>query len=496
MRQYAAREVPGFPVAVARGGKNYWSPDQIFRYIDLERPQLRHRIPRLYAPAGINPAVFLFAERHTVRLASGAAIDFAVHHWQPSDGRGPVAVAYAGPCAGPAWPFAATLLELLPAVAAVAIVTSEISHVPGHDVWQAALGVAERGQPPFAALGFDRADENVIEMGWYELANLLRQDVPWWSASLRDVDAMISWFPGAPRQRIRPRGRFYDESMLRRLVGHVDQQDAARVSDLADRLNRIFEGRVNDELPTCVEAESAGLVQAGEALYRVAEIPEIPDERQMGWLLRRHVADSLDADVAATMLRSTLALQPLVAYTVDIPPDHGPLAAEWLKECDEVVAPISDELGFALARQAVPPTARVINHCKHPRNPLVWIVKADSGAVYATVGAKVPATGRLCEFEAGKNSAFFRDSNGAVWPMPAPSKGYYRTGYDGSGPTALYFAVNALWLDAACDVSAVREREPEQARSPLWRHIVRTDPPLMVTEDDLGNLLSGSRNGI
>lgn len=489
VRQYAAREVPGFPAPLDReGGKNYWSADQILRYIDTERPQLRHRIPRLYAPANLNPAVFLFAERLTVERWPGATVDVAVHHWQPSDGRGPIAVAYPGPLDEPGWKLAPKLLDRLPTVTGVAVVTSEISPLPRRQGWQAALSVAERGNPPLAALGFNNAHGQWAEMGWYELASLLRQDLPWWSRQLLDVDEMTNWFPGAPRQHIRPRSRFYDESMLRRLVTHVPQQDAGRVGDLADRLNRLLEGHINDELPVGEEHERPGLVQAAEPLYRLSDVPPIPDEHEIGWLLQRPVTDPLVADTAATILRSARALEPLVADTIEISTDRGALATEWLQDCENT-APISDELGFAITRQVVPATQRVTSYRKHRRNPLAWIVETDADSFYATVGTKVPATGQLCEFELAEDSAFFRDSTGVVWPMPAPDRGcYYSSGYGGTGPNDLYKAVNALRSDAACDISAIHSREPRETRSRLWRHIVHTKPPMAVTKDELAAL--------
>ncbi|WP_131823608.1 hypothetical protein [Mycobacterium talmoniae] len=496
VRQYAARDVAGFPAPLTReGGRNYWSADQIFTYIDTERPQLRHRIPRLYAPANLNPAVFLFAERLAVQRPFGVNVEFAVHHWQPSDGRGPIAVAYPAPLDEPAWDYASMLLEQLPAVSAVAVVTNEISLLPGEHGWQAALGVAERGHPAWAALRFKNVRKHVVEMGWYHLAHLLGHDLPWWSASLRDLNAITSWFPGAPRQQIRPRGLFYNESMLRQLVTHAPHSDAARLGDLVDRINRILEGpAIGDELPVGEETERPGLVQAAEPLYRLPEIPAAPDEHELGWLLHQHVPDPLAADTAATTVRMLRPLEPLVAYVAHIGPQRGTLATEWLSDSVAVSAPASDELGFAIARQAVSETERVTRYCKHRRNPLTWLVETDAGAVYATVGTKVPATGHLIEFELAEHSAFFRDSNGSVWPLPAPARGhYYTSGYAGTGPNNLYKSVRALASDASRNLAALGGHVTVDERSPLWRYILRNEPPFALNKAELATAVSGCR---
>lgn len=39
---------------------------------------------------------------------------------------------------------------------------------------------------------------------WADLANLLRVDIPWWSPLVSDLDAMLTWHPGAPVTRIAP----------------------------------------------------------------------------------------------------------------------------------------------------------------------------------------------------------------------------------------------------------------------------------------------------
>lgn len=494
VRQYVARGVADFPDPMARGGgKNLWSPDQIFRFIDRERPQSRDRIPRLYAPSRINPAVFLSAERITVGPASAEArVEFAIHHWQPSDIRGPIAVAYPDPRAGEAsWRFAPQLLKQLPTASAVIVVTNEVAPLPKSQGWQAALAVVETGRPALTALGIRGWHTGAVELGWYDLANLLRQDIPWWSKSLRDINEIIHWAPGTPRKPIRPRTALYDESMLRSLSAHVAECDQPRVTDLADRINRQFETNINDELPIGENTECPGLLQAATPAYRIPDLPDLPAEDEIAWLLTRSVPDLRAAETAATLLQNTPVIEPFVANIITIQLNQaGPLAHEFFKNCRPVAEPTTHELGFAILRRQLARTERISSYCKHRhKDRYMWIIETNTGAVYATVGTKVPAIGQLQELELAEFSAFFRDSHGVVWPIPAPSLNcYYSSGHEGNGPADLYRVINALRANAACDVSADPAREPRETRSKLWRHIVETPPPMTLSKHQLAAL--------
>ncbi|MBE5477896.1 hypothetical protein E3G68_005250 [Mycobacteroides abscessus] len=327
VRQYAAKAVPGFPVPARReSGRNYWTPDQVFRYIQSDRRQLMGRIPRLYcSQSSIVPAKFLFAERRTIVSDSHSpmersSIDFAVHHWLPADGRGPIAVAYPGPRRGddPGWKYAATLLAAMPNVEAVALVTDEVSIPHDHDGWQAAIGIAERGEPALDELDIpcpvrDRDRRPVVaEWGWYELANLLRVDIPWWPALLRDIDQMVAWLPGAPRQKIRPRTSTLNESNLLGLAPRVPPENAAKVRHLAVAMHRYLEGSDISVMPHG-DRERPGICQAAEPLHVLPEIPAMPDATTIRWLLELPVDDTAAADRATRALDAIPGTKSIVA---------------------------------------------------------------------------------------------------------------------------------------------------------------------------------------
>ncbi|KWX20434.1 hypothetical protein AFM11_30065 [Mycolicibacterium wolinskyi] len=503
MRQYVARgQLDGFPEPLIRGRSNGWSLDQIFQFIDAYRPGLRHRIPRLYClPGPINPAVFLRGEEVEIEYGPRTPVRFGVHFWQPSDRRGEIAVAYPASLDQAGWGFAPKLLahKALDRATAVVLVTNEVQMTPQHD-WQAAIGVLDRHDvalpknAPRHPVGEPGQPEVVVpELGWYDLANLLRTDVPWWPPALRDIAQIVRWYPGAPRQRIRIQDRDYNEMMLRDIASHCPPADAEAAIALADRVNRLVEDRwyrtyaTNPHLPVGEERERPGLVQAAEAEFRIP-IPEVPSRADLAWLLHLQIDDAVVADNAIGILQSSGICDAFLASVVLIGENAGPLAKEWLAAAAPVEpAQARNELGFAFARAHSTRFAPADRWLKHPQDPNTWIIAARSGTAVATVGTTVPASGQLVEFELGPFGGFFRDSTGQVWPLPYPRTGGYSSGHDGTGPADLVATVMALRDDAATDIATVAI--PRNYRSlPLWHHVIATDTPFHVSKSELAGI--------
>ncbi|MFL0278163.1 hypothetical protein [Mycobacterium sp. SMC-19] len=495
IRQYVASNAPGFPAPAAReSGRNRWTPDQLFRYITTYRPQLAHRIPRLYSPhASIVPARFLYAEPIKVLRPVGnpmarTPVEFAVHHWQPADGRGTVAIAYPEPIGETGWDYAHLLLEALPSVSAVALITDQVSVPHDRDGWQATIAVAERGTPALRELDIPQPVEGkVAEWGWYTLANLLRVDIPWWSPLLRDIAHMVAWFPGAPRQKIRPRSAFIDETHLLGLARYVPREDAARVTELANEFYRHLEGADISVLPCGESTDRPGLLQAAEPLHRLPEIPDIPDVGDIRWLLHRPVYDTAVAIRASYALDGVPGIDRVVANIITVDNEiNGPLASLWL---DDLIPADPHELGFAFARRGGASSEQIVGHFTHRRDPHVWAVETVDHDFHITVAQQVQATGQLVEFELHAYSGFFRDSNGEAWPIPILNhRCGYNSGYGGSGPQDLCDAVSALRRDAGVDLNLAK---PISRYNDLWKFIRAQSPPLTVDPELLDELTQG-----
>lgn len=497
-RQYITRGAGGFPVPLVREhGGNLFSPDQAYQYILAERPQLRARVPRMWCPlTPMNPGIFLHGERVSIETRPDHVAEFGVHLWQPSDNRGPIAVAYPAPLPQPAWPYAHKLLKKLPDVEAVAVVTSEIQYmVTGK--YQAALAVAQRSTASAEVLALpgqrihgsmDKNGWSAIEYGWADLANLLRQDIPWWSTHLRDIDDIVNWTPGREIHKVRPRGVIYTESALRRLIAHTPPADTTRLSDLTDRINRIIEDVISSsDLPTAVEEAEPGLAQAARTQYRIEEMPEQPTAEDMTWLLDRPISDQVTAADAIPSLQSAVALFPVVAGVLRFGKFDHPMAAEWLRDLIEPDKTDNTALGFMYIRKHIRSEESVVKYWRHRHSKACWIIETDAEVFYATVGTSVPAAGHLTEFIADPDFGFFRDSCGTVWPLPASSDAYYNSGYGGTGPSELLSTVLALRRDAAADVS--HSRDSPDKRSPLWRYIQKTPAPLHIPADTLNKFV-------
>lgn len=492
VRQYAVRGVEGFPEPLERGTRNRWSYHQVYTMIINHRPAYLERIPRLYTPGRhLAPAVFMFAEA----VCTGKSEpEFVVHHWLPADGKGVVAIAYAleSDQMGLHEERARELLEHLDDVSAVAIPTTEMMWKPGQGHQMRVL-VADHSKP---VLSEGTKDLGALAYGWFDLANLLRVDIPWWPWHLRDRDAMLSWFPGAPPREVRPRGGQYSDGTLRALIpATMPATDHPRLSKLVDIINRRREDVIISNAQAGGDAsymtEQPGYTIAARPLFRLPEVPDEPAPNHIRWLLHQQIADPVVADQAASVLNPQPELEPIVKYTFMTVTRDG-LAAEWASRLTRRRTPESLELGYAFARRGLSTGRAPESWWSDPEIPDMWIIRDDEGRLHATIGVSVPASGYLTELEVRQESTFFRDSAGVVWPMPAPTFGYYLCGYPGNGPRQLTEMVTALRFDAGLDTRTV---EIKGADSALWRLLSTQEPTLHLTSAQLDDLVPREHAG-
>jgi hypothetical protein len=55
---------------------------------------------------------------------------------------------------------------------------------------------------PYVIVG--RPGTKPTDAGWFDIANLLRCDIPYWPTPLRDHNAIMAWRPGAPIRKLGP----------------------------------------------------------------------------------------------------------------------------------------------------------------------------------------------------------------------------------------------------------------------------------------------------
>ncbi|MBY0288438.1 MAG: hypothetical protein K2X52_15020 [Mycobacteriaceae bacterium] len=438
----------------ARG--EWWSLQQVYDYILVDRADLRASIPRLYPfTSALRPARFLFGQ-----IVDG----MAVHAWQPSDGRGPIAVAYAGPDQGD--PTLHTrvepLLESLPWATAVCCPsTVEVVRAPDH------------ADQPYVMVA-DRVNRVGTDYKWFEIAGLLRVDLPWWSAALRDVEAISAWQPGAPVQRLRPHG----SPDPRRLRDVLTVGSSEYVIELVPRIIELSERKLMDDRDRDLPARR-GLIHAAVAdIDPHAPVADITAAEAT--LLLHQPCPGKGA--AEDILELVAPHSPIVGVPA-IPRDSAnPLAQEWISSRLE---PVDDgsELGFWRVRLAHGLGAAASTVYRDRFNPHTWVV-VNEDMVYATVARSVPATGQLTELHYEPEAAFFRDSIGQVWPLPATGFGATGTGPNGgrSGRQTLVEIVTNLILDASGEVH--RREVPYRSDSALATRVATTEPPLVLRPGD------------
>ncbi len=483
---YVSRNDPKFPQPNSERGRNIFSGDQVFRYVLEHRPKAGDRVPRLYPRVPEpGPAQFLSAMR--VRLPKFG--NFAVHVWQPADGGPPIAIAY--PDRENTMKLhnvekvARDLLKekhLPPQIEAVAVPNGETTSCAGPDGARQdspTVVVAERN-PVHRP---DAVPHETARYRWPDLANLLRVDIPWWSALLEDLHAMLSWTPGTPPARLAPYAPQWDTGHVTALAAAGDPVEVRQaVGKLAARMLR----RLNGETVHDRNRLTPGLIQAAVSTVDIAEpVPELSVaeaaavlHQRAGEHLARHALRVVDGR----------AFVPLLTYAIRITPAMaGPMAREWLARLEDVAAERRTELGFWFVSNYVRTGVRPVRWLADPAtgHGHSWIIQGDDDVVYAGVGTSTPgAAGQLVAAEIGDDAAFFRDTAGTVWPLPDTSYDYYRTGYDGGGPQRLAETLTSLLRDAGCEVSdppSLRDSLNRARFDALYGLVSKNRTPLDVT---------------
>jgi hypothetical protein len=286
------------------------------------------------------------------------------------------------------------------------------------------------------------------------LVALLRVDLPWWSYGLTDVAAMAAWRPGSAMTHPRPRfgdyaGEHFDR--LRPADGSPADRALRALADLTDRTLAVGLG-LWPAGRDCL-LDRPGLRHAAAALLG----PESPLPAPPAVILDALRCRTKDSDLAVRAVRTGCGwevLRAAMVYYELLVVDRGecsPMAQEW---CDRLVAVDSqcrDEIGYHWVRWA----ADGMNghapqqYWRDPLNPLVWAISSADGTVYATVGSRMPARGRVEEVAIEDRRPFFRDSAGDAFPVPKCDLSNYRTS---GGSVELTAAILALMDDAARDV--------------------------------------------
>lgn len=485
LRQYRSRE-KDFPTPVDRIGRPCFAPADVYPWIDAARPKRRVMIPRLFHAGGnLRPAVFVASETMELSADGGRPQTWVIHLWQPADARGIVAVAYGEHHTADSEDRAAELLERLPNVSSVAVVTDALCH------FAAADSVDESFQPEIAVA---ERHLGTYRRGWFALAALLRVNLPWWPAGLRRSGDIAAWRPGASPQAIRPTipGRF-DDSVLGDLLKESDPQQASQCAPLVHSLNRRIEGEiyrtppVGADVPGCVERP--GLVQAARPFYSITESPQPLRWFEALELLGLSGAAHATRAAARDLLRGRPEMEAAVSYTIRARATDGPLAQEWISRLEPCEDPQTLGSAFAEMMMTDEQRAQPRTWWKDPKDGNCWIVEALDGTYHATVASRCGAAhGRLTEFELAEScTAALLRADGWVWPMPVPAMGgYYTCGYEGRGPSELARTVALLRLSADADL---REASLPVGPPPeLVRYIESHQAPLSVFADDIPGL--------
>ena len=296
---------------------------------------------------------------------------------------------------------------------------------------------------------------------WPDLANLLRVDIPWWSALLQDLHAMLSWRPGDPTAWIRPYAPQLDTGHITALATPDDPVEVRRaLSKLECRMLR----RLNGESVDDGNRLTPGLIQAAMSTVDITEPEPTLSIAELAAILHHRTHEHLAKH--ALRVVDGAALVPLLTFTIRIKPAAaGPMARDWRARLTDVAAQRRTELGFWFVHNYLRTGVRPVRWLTDPDCEHSWIIQGDDDVVYAGVGTSTPgAKGRLVEAEIADNTAFFRDTAGGLWPVPDTSYDYYRTGYEGSGQQRLAETLTSLLRDASSEVS-----DPPSLRDPLNR---------------------------
>ncbi|TXI56462.1 hypothetical protein [Mycolicibacterium mageritense] len=481
---YVSRKEPKFPQPSTERGRNYFSGDQVFNYVLAHKPKRHNRVPRLY-PRTPEPAPAQFVSATRVRLP--AVGNFAVHTWQPADGGPPIAIAYPdrentmlGHDADDA--AEALLTHLPPHIAAVAVPNAETTLRIGPDGRQEdepTIVVAER-DPVHRR---DPVGQRSSRYRWSDLANLLRVDIPWWTPLLNDLDAMLTWRPGAATARITPYTPNLDTGHITTLGRPDDPPELRHALDkLAARILRRINGTTIDD----GHRLTPGLVQAAESTVDITTPPPTLTPDESATILEHRAGEH--AAKHALRVADHRAFLPVLTHVIRIEPTTThPMAHKWATRLIDVSPERRTELGFWFVNSYLGSNVRPARWLTDPDSEPSWIIEADNGVIYAGIGTAAPrAVGELAAVEIADHAAFFRDGKGRIWPLPDAGFDYYSTGYEGGGPQRLAETLTTLLRDASSDVSEPPDLRDtvNSARYKALRELVTSrHAPLTVTAD-------------
>ncbi len=463
VRQYLWSETT-FPAPQTRGanGRNLWSPSVIYPYLRARHGRRRDRIPRLWSATELNPARFLGAQ--TVVLGQCGAWPsetFVVHEWRPSDEGGPLAIAYPVGAAGPRRDPRRAAVDLFGqlrgrySAVAVSCSAAEAAELRVDVVGQPVVVVVDDG-----SIDAERVGDQAVVFGWSEVAWLLQADVPWWPEVLRDGDAILTWRPGDPVQRVMAFCGDYAAQPLLDLIAAADPPMPAPLRDVVAGLADDIAG----DLARRAESEAReypprpGLIHAAVPAAGHANRGSGRRPRDVAALLHHRVADRMLAERAV----GAVDARPVVTAVMVISPEVAadPLVGRWVAGLRPVPAEQLAEVGYCLlsrlrgwsgvdrGRRVTP----VGQWCAHQSDPDSWAVITSGGTIYTTVGSAVPAGGRLQSVLVTGEASFFETTEGQVWPLPQLAGVGYNAGYGGAGPRALAQALSRLLGDAGADV--------------------------------------------
>lgn len=466
---------------LSEGRTNAWRAGTVFDYILSSRPELAHRIPRLYPRiANPNPALFLGAS--SAIISADRLSEFIVYRWRPSDGGGDVALAYTIGHTPRRNEVEQLRVDL--GVSAVIVPSSHLEMLFDGDDISGAAGQQPKYQPSIDLGYSDQSTfEHNFKPSWFDLAYLIQVDLPWWPVAYRDREVMLRWRPGSAPTPVVPHSAFSDRNPLPllRLAATVHASNSRAESTVtrfftwwANHIAVAIDATVNPgEIHYAttpgitVPAVGISPVPGTPPLSALAtqDEPAAPTAADTALVLHSQAAP-LDFAEASQIAAGFRVWEPHITEVREIPADTAnPLARLWLDRLQTADASGAAEIGFLLvARYARerrtlldPLNTQTPQLMVDPANPHCWIA-AHSDTVYTTVGKSVPTAAGVLETvdlrdldpEAHPFCPFWSDSSRQVWPLPGSS---FNAGYAGTGPTNLVDALLALAADATADVT-------------------------------------------
>lgn len=409
-----------------------------------------------HSRGGETPRLFpLSDERGPARLLHTSHVliaeldaEFVVHTWDPRDGRGVIAIGYPVRDSVKAMrkTAAEALLGITGASAVATLCGGDVPIRPGYETPQPGVWVAEVR----VSHAMDEVSICTERFGWGDLNHLLRTSLPYWPTGLRDREAMLAWRPGDRPSEVALGTKQFDPQALGAAI--VSAGAAPIVDDIVGRLSCRMQQLIW-EVSACDPA-SEGYRYAGLLDLDVAAVPAyIPEPGRISpgevtLLLHQRAPDAQLA--AAVDFDTSIPLRGVVnaVRRVDL---SGPLVESWVARLE--VAPVPDELGFRLLERAFDAAAGPIEYLVHPSLPDCWVACQGKTIVH-TIGSGVPATGMATRVYMTEDGGFFRDTSGAIWPVPVPSL----PGEDVHRELARILAV--LFVDAGANLDEFDGFEP------------------------------------